>query len=106
MFIEYFQSLQQRCSTAMLVNDIILRDSLVTELDCILSTTEEAIQLLSTNEASTNEVSTNDLRMIRTVAREYYRQFQASILTSSIPSSGVSSVQVVMPQGRCGRPSI
>lgn len=102
MYNEYFQSLQQRCSTAVLVNDVRLRDSLVTELDCMLTTTEEAIQVLSTSAyGASSDLDT--LRMIHTVSRDYHRQFQASILTSSISPSAISPVQVIMPQGRHGR---
>ena len=44
--------------------------------------------------------------MIHRVSREYHRQFQASILTSSVCPSAISPVQVTMPQGRRGRPSL
>ena len=84
-----------------------MRDSLVTELDCILTTTEEAIQLLSTSAYAYGISSDMDtMRMIHRVSREYHRQFQASILTSSVCPSAISPVQVTMPQGRRGRPSL
>ena len=100
MQVEYLQSLQQRCATAILVNDLQLRDSLATELECVISITEEALHI---NRASTD---VDTLRTIRRIAGDYYRHFQASILTSSSSPTAISPVQVIMPQGRRGRPSL
>ena len=94
------QSLQLRCATAILVNDLQLRDSLATELECVISVTEEALHI---NRASTD---VDTLRTIRRIAGDYYRHFQASILTSSSSPTAISPVQVIMPQGRRGRPSL
>ena len=94
------QSLQQRCATAILVNDLQLRDSLATELECVISVTEDALHV---NRASTD---VDTLRTIRRIAGDYYRHFQASVLTSSSSPTAISPVQVIMPQGRRGRPSL
>ena len=103
-YIDYIQSLQQRCSAAILVNDVLLRDGLITELECVSSRTEEALQLLRINRASPEHMDT--LRAIHSIASDYYRYFQASSLTSSNPATAVSSVHVVMHEGRRGRPSL
>lgn len=85
------------------MNDIQLRDSLVFELECVLCATEEALQLLEVDGASSEHNDLDTLRRIHSVAN---RIFQASILTSSNCASAISPVQVIMPQGRRGRPSL
>lgn len=105
-YVEFVESLQRRCSTATLVNDVELRDSLITELEYVLSTTEEALQLLQMYQAASGPNDSQTLRSIYSIANGYYRQFQASILTSSNSASAVSPVQVLMQPGRRGRPSL
>ena len=84
-----------------------LRDSLATELECVLNATEAALQLIQANDTTLNSVA-NDIDTLRVVCRsalDYYRVFQASALTSSSCATAISPVQVVT-QGRRGRPSL
>ena len=107
-YILFTQSLRRRCFTATLVNDMQLRDSLATELECVLNATEAALQLIQANDTTLNSVADDidTLRMVRRSALDYYRVFQASALTSSSCATAISPVQVVVTQGRRGRPSL
>lgn len=103
-YTEYCESLLERCSTAMLVNDVELRDSLVSDLGTVISVTEEAILLVSQNESLSGDL--NLLRRILSSAREYCCHFQASTCTSSASCNAISPVQFVTSEGRRGRPSL
>ena len=86
------------------MNDLELKDFLVTQLECVLGLVKDALSLLQGTVSATSDITT--LTEYRAHAREYLRFLLASTATSSscVPTA-INSV-CVCQTGRRGRPRI
>lgn len=92
-FIERVGVLFQQCATSTFLNDFHLKDSLCTQLDCVLGSLEEALQIVR------GEADIESLRQLQLRARGYQRVLVSSVNTCSILSPTITSLQHVELHG-------
>ena len=86
------------------MNDMELKDFLVTQLECLLGLVEVALSLLQGTVSATSDITT--LTEYRAHAREYHRFLLASTATnSSCVPTAIDSVYICQTRRR-GRPRI
>ena len=92
----------QQCATSTFLNDPELRDSLCTQLDCILGAIEEAFQIMQG--MASYEADTETLDQLRSRARGYHRLLIAGVNTCSDLSQPIVTTQHAQCIGNPGRP--
>lgn len=100
---ERVSALFQQCATSTCVNDPQLRDSLCTQLDCVLSAVAEALHTM--HGTASHEADTATLRQLQSRARVYQRGLVSSVNTCSVVADSITSLQHVHT-GNPGRPPL
>ena len=93
----------QQCATSTQSNNLQLKDSLCLQLENVLSSAENALQIL---QSFRYEEDVEYLRQIRIRGNEYHRVLLSSVNTCSVTSSTISPQQHVLHTGTKGRPRL
>ena len=93
----------QQCATSTQSNDLHLKDSLCLQLENVLSSAENALQIL---QSFRYEEDVEYLRQICIHGNEYHRVLLSSLNTCSVTSSTISPQQHVLHTGTKGRPRL
>ena len=101
-FVRSISALFQQCATSI-SNDLQLKDTLCTQLGCVLTAVEEALCAL---DSTPYEEDLESLRQIWVCAKEHHRVLLSSLNTCSVTSSTIIPLQHVLCTGSPGRPRL
>jgi len=101
-FVRSISALFQQCATST-SNDLQLKDTLCTQLECDLTAVEEALCAL---DSTPYEENVEFLRQIQVCAKEHHRVLLSSLNTCSVTSSTIIPLQHVLCTGSPGRPPL